>query len=76
MYNSTKTRLLFFGTLLVGFLSSPSFADIDEIIVTAMKREQRLEDAPVSVQFLVSANEETCEKDPDDPEVVEPMLTY
>ncbi len=54
MYNSTKTRLLFFGTLLVGFLSSPSFADIDEIIVTAMKREQRLQDAPVSVAVVDS----------------------
>ena len=59
MYNSTKTRLLFFGTLIVGFLSSPSFADIEEIIVTALKRETTLQDTPLSVS-VVSAD--TVEK--------------
>jgi iron complex outermembrane receptor protein len=44
-----KTSLTGFAVLAIAFVSSPALAQLEEIVVTATKREQTLQDIPVAV---------------------------
>ena len=50
LYQRIFTGTLIFSTLAVAF---PAFAQLDEIVVTAQKREQNLQEVPISVSALI-----------------------
>ena len=53
--NNYWCRLLF-AVLLMSMLSGASAAILEEVIVTAQKREQSLEDVPISISVIEGEN--------------------
>ena len=49
------SRILFAGCAAAGILAQPAYAQVEDIIVTAQKREEKLQDVPISITAVTSA---------------------